>query len=136
MPLTWPTVASTAVRISRERHARLIRLQRCPAPTFAGAALHRLHRVLGAGLDLADQLADRLGLALGALGQLADLIRDHREATTMLARPGRLDGRVQGQQVGLLGDVVDGLDDRPRRALPAPRPSGRFLDAGLAPASQ
>ena len=62
-------------------------------------------------LDLGDQRRDLLGGAAGALGQLADLVGDDGEALALLAGPGRLDGRVQGQQVGLLGDVVDRLDD-------------------------
>src|SRR4028118_1346074 len=37
-------------------------------------------------------------------GQVLDLVGDAREALARLAGPGRLDGGVQGQQVGLLGD--------------------------------
>jgi hypothetical protein len=71
---------------------------------------HCTDGVLGASLDFANQLADRLRLTLAALGQLADLVRHHREATPMLASPRRLDGCIQGQQIGLLGDVINGLD--------------------------
>ena len=47
----------------------------------------------------------------GALGQLAHLVRHHREAAARLARARRLDGRVQGQQVRLVGDLLDDLQD-------------------------
>ena len=66
----------------------------------------------GALLDLGDEPGDLLGRATGALGELADLVRDDREALAHLARAGRLDGGVEREQVGLLGDVVDRLDDR------------------------
>src|SRR5471032_2725174 len=73
---------------------------------------------LGADVDLADRLVDqRLDFARrrrAALGQVAHLGGDHGEAPALLARAGRLDGRVQGQDIGLEGDAVDhadGLDD-------------------------
>jgi hypothetical protein len=62
-----------------------------------------VHRVAG-------QLADLLGGDLAALGQLAHLGGDHREALAVLAGAGGLDGGVEGQQVGLVGDVVDDAD--------------------------
>src|SRR5690606_17563154 len=37
----------------------------------------------------------------------AHFVGDHGEAAALLAGPRSLDGRVQGQQVGLLGDAVD-----------------------------
>ena len=65
---------------------------------------------LGVGLDRLDPPADVLGRLGGLLGQVLDLAGDHREALAGLAGPGRLDGGVQGQQVGLLGDRGDHLD--------------------------
>src|SRR5471030_2513245 len=60
---------------------------------------------LGADVDLADRLVDqRLDFARrrrAALGQVAHLGGDHGEAPALLARAGRLDGRVQGQDIGL-----------------------------------
>ena len=39
-----------------------------------------------------------------------DLARHHREAATGFAGPRRLDQRVQGQDPGAVGDVLDGCD--------------------------
>ena len=39
------------------------------------------------------------------------LVGDHGETTSRLAGHGRLDGGVEGQNIGLVGDVVDELDD-------------------------
>ncbi len=44
----------------------------------------------------------------------------------MVARPRRLDGRVQGQQVGLVGDAADGAGDFADRL----RPALQLLNAG------
>ncbi len=76
-------------------------------------------------LDAGHQAADfrrRLGRPLG---QLPDLVRHHREAAARLAGPRRLDGGVQRQQVGLIGDFLDELDD----AADVPGPPGQALDA-------
>ena len=51
------------------------------------------------------------GRLLRLVGQRLDLAGDHGEAPAVLAGPRGLDGGVQGQQVGLLGDVVDRGDD-------------------------
>ena len=56
-------------------------------------------------------LADLLGAAAGALGELAHLVGDHREAAAVLAGAGRLDGGVEGQQVRLLRHLGDDVDD-------------------------
>jgi hypothetical protein len=45
--------------------------------------------------------------ALGLIGQLADLVGHHGKTTPRLTGPCRLDGGIEGQQVGLLGDTVD-----------------------------
>ena len=75
------------------------------------AGLHRRHGLLRARLHLGDQAADLLCRPRRPLGQLAHLVGDHREAAARLAGPRRLDGGVQRQQVGLLGDLVNGLHD-------------------------
>jgi hypothetical protein len=54
---------------------------------------------------------DLLGGLGGLLGQFLDLVGHHGEALAGLAGPGRLDGGVEGQQVGLFGDLGDGLGD-------------------------
>ena len=65
----------------------------------------------GVGLDGLDPLGDVLGRPGGLLGQLLDLAGHDGEALAGLPRPSRLDGGVEGEQVGLLGDPVDELDD-------------------------
>ncbi|MCY1354891.1 hypothetical protein D9M69_412890 [compost metagenome] len=74
------------------------------------AFAHELHGIAGAGLQVADHRRDLVGGALHALGQVAHLVGDHREAAAHLAGARRLDGRVEGQQVGLFGDAVDDVD--------------------------
>ena len=76
------------------------------------------HRLLGGHdggvglvLDAGDDLADGAGGGHGALGEVADLGGDHGESLACLAGPGGLDGGVEGEQVGLPGDVVDQLED-------------------------
>ena len=112
---------------------------------FSGAGLHGHDRGVGAVLDLADQCRDLLGGTRGALRQLANLVRDDGKALALFAGPSRLDGRVQGQEVGLFRYVVDRLHNGPdlialgtqlgdaRRggidgALDPGHPVGRLLD--------
>ena len=47
----------------------------------------------------------------GANGQFAYFIRDHCKAPTGLTRSGGFYRRVEGEQVGLVGDALDGGDD-------------------------
>ncbi len=57
------------------------------------------------------------------LGELADLVRDDREALAGLAGAGRLDGRVEREEVRLVGDARDRLGellDLLRRLAQAP----------------
>ena len=84
----------------------------------ADAAVDALRALLGGenggvgrGLNLADDALDVPGGARAFDGELANLLGDHREPLAVLARPGGLDGRVEREQIGLLGDVADGLDD-------------------------
>ncbi len=72
-------------------------------------------RALGLALDRRDHGADFGGRRRGALGQLPDLVGDDGEAAPLLAGARRLDGGVQRQQVGLVGNVVNGLDDARNR---------------------
>src|SRR5690606_18566686 len=73
----------------------------------AVAYAHGLDRRPDAALQAPDHLFDFLGGLLGALCQGAYLIGYHGEAAPLLAGPGRLDRRVERQQVGLLGDALD-----------------------------
>ena len=56
---------------------------------------------------LLDQLLDLLGRGGAALGQLSHLIGHHREPPPVLAGPRRFNRGIQGQQVGLVGDLAD-----------------------------
>ena len=76
---------------------------------------------LGAGLgghdggvdgaaDVVDEAADLLGRAGDAVGQLADLVGDDGEAPAGVARAGGFDRGVDGQDVGLLGQLEDDVE--------------------------
>ncbi|MNQ78199.1 hypothetical protein D3C85_931020 [compost metagenome] len=71
---------------------------------------HELHRIAGAGLERVDHVGDLVGGVLHPPGQIAHLVRHHGETPAHLAGAGRLDGGIERQQVGLLGDAVDDVD--------------------------
>jgi hypothetical protein len=56
------------------------------------------------------RLANFLGGLLAAFGQFAHLGSHHGKALAMLTGPRRFNGGVQGQQVGLVGNVVHDAD--------------------------
>ncbi len=58
-------------------------------------------------LDLLDAALDLFGRLVGAGRQGSHLVGHHRKAAPLLAGPGRLDGGVERQQVGLVGDALD-----------------------------
>jgi hypothetical protein len=58
------------------------------------------------------------------VGQVADIGGDDHEALAEFAGPGRLDGAVDRQHVGLDGDGGDGIDD----LVDAPRHQFQILD--------
>ncbi|MNT00831.1 hypothetical protein D3C72_1352750 [compost metagenome] len=64
--------------------------------------------ILGAVRQLADLFVERGR----ALGQVADLVGDHGEATTGFTGTCSFDGGVQGQQVGLVGNRLDVFQQR------------------------
>ncbi len=70
-------------------------------------------RLAHQGNHAADVAADLLGGDIDPLGQLAHLVGHHREAAALLAGPRRLDGRVERQQVGLVGNILDQAGDLP-----------------------
>ncbi|MNJ28057.1 hypothetical protein D3C77_225820 [compost metagenome] len=70
-----------------------------------------MYRLAGADLQGGDHLVDLFGRFLGAMGQVANLVGDYGKATTGFTCTGRLDGCVEGQQVGLLGDALDHIED-------------------------
>ncbi len=67
------------------------------------------------------QLADLACRGLAALGQLPHFRGHDGEALAVLAGPRGLDGRVQGQQVGLARDLLDDRDLRRDLLHGAPR---------------
>ena len=88
--------------------------------TSLGHLLHPLVRLLhalghqadglaGVALKLLDHLLDLDGGRLGTVREFAHLGGDHGKTATRLTGAGGLDGGVQGQQVGLLGDAADGV---------------------------
>ena len=66
-------------------------------------------------------------------GQLLDLVRDDREALARLAGARRLDGRVEGEQVGLLGDGGDHLDHVADLRLEVPQLDDRLVGRAAPP---
>ena len=63
------------------------------------------------GLDLPDQFLNLLGALFRCLRQCAHFVRDDRKAFAVLAGASGLNGRIQSQQVGLVGNARHGLDD-------------------------
>ena len=57
---------------------------------------------------IAGDVGGRLGRPVG---EIADLLGDDGEPAAGIAGPRRLDRGVERQQVGALGDQVDGVDD-------------------------
>ena len=71
------------------------------------AVLDGLRRVRALLLDGADQRRDLLGAAEHPVREVLDLVRHDREGTPLIAGLRRDDRCVEGQQVRLVGDVVD-----------------------------
>ena len=80
---------------------------------LAGQRPHRLCGMLGRAPDRLNNGGDIAGAAAGALGQFAHLIGHHGKTPPLLAGTGGFNRRVQGQQIGLIGDVVDHLRHGP-----------------------
>jgi hypothetical protein len=80
-----------------ERTGRRLLTGDCRGP------LHDLHLVTGPP----DRVPDLSRLGGGLRRQSLDLLSDDGEAAAVLTGPGGLDGRVQRQQLGLVGDAVD-----------------------------
>ena len=54
-------------------------------------------------------MGDVFGAGCGPFRQFAHFVRHHRKSASLLARARRFDGRIQRQQVGLVGDLLDGI---------------------------
>jgi hypothetical protein len=63
-------------------------------------------------LDVGHHFADFGGRGGGALGQLAHFVGHHGKAPATFSGAGSFNGGVQGQQIGLVGNVFDGLHNR------------------------
>lgn len=77
------------------------------------AALARVYvagRILGLLIDQGHHPVNFFGDIRGAVGQRTHFIGDDREASATVTGPCRLDGRVQRQEVGLIGDLADQAD--------------------------
>ena len=85
--------------------------QRRAAFHFLGAFFHDHHGFVRFGLNGFDEGRDVLCGAAAVFRELADFVGDDRETAARFSGARRLNGRVQRQQVGLLGDVVDDVDD-------------------------
>lgn len=68
---------------------------------------HSGHRDQGRLLDGLDGRSDIFGRAHGFFRQLTHFVGHHGKSPSRIPCPDRLDGRVQGQKIGLVGDVVD-----------------------------
>ena len=77
----------------------------------AGAALHAGDGGAGAVLDALDHAGDLAGGLGGGFGEAADFAGDDCEAAALLAGAGGFDGGVEGEEIGLAGDLVDDGDD-------------------------
>ena len=69
----------------------------------------RAERVARGVLQAAHDLGDIGGRRRRAVRERADLLGDHREPASVLARAGGLDARVEREQVRAIGDQVDRL---------------------------
>src|SRR5208337_720287 len=84
------------------------------AETFlddAGAVLHIFDGLARFALDALDEVGDFLGGLGGLFGELADFVRDDSETETVLTGARGFDGGVEGEQVGLLGEVINDFND-------------------------
>ena len=73
--------------------------------------LHGRDGVVCIGLDRLDQGRDLFGGFGGALRQTLHFFGHHGKTTACLACRSRLNGGIQGQHVGLFGNVGDELGD-------------------------
>ena len=73
-----------------------------------GHGVDRIRRLLLNGRNNPGDLLRRL---LGPFGQLPDLVGNNGEASARVTGPGGFDGGVQGEEVGLIGNLVDDAEN-------------------------
>ncbi|MPN32800.1 hypothetical protein SDC9_180280 [bioreactor metagenome] len=108
------------------------------------ALLHARHRRCRTGLDGADHARNFLRRLGSPLGQLAYFVGNDGKTAAGFAGTCRLDGGIERQQVGLIGDFLDGVDnggnlprlltqrlDRRRRLVDRLGDSLDFVDHGI-----
>ena len=76
-----------------------------------GHIINRLHGIRGILLYKADLESDVLSRRCGLAGEFLDLVGHDGESTTGFTGAGGFDGRVERQEVCLLGDLVDEFHD-------------------------
>ena len=69
--------------------------------------LHRLDGLTSCPLNFVDHPRDFLGCSRSPFGEAANFAGDNRKAPPLLARPRSFDCGIQGQQVGLPGNLRD-----------------------------
>ena len=77
----------------------------------ARAALHVFDGLARFTLNALNEVGDFLGGLRRFFRQFANFVGYHGEAQAVFAGARRFDGRVQRQQVGLFGEIVDDFDD-------------------------
>ncbi len=93
-----------------ERDACILRQPRA-THHFAGGLLHGDDRLVGVVLDRPYQRLDLFGGRRRTLGEPLDFVGNHGKTTPGITRHGRLNGRIEGQNVGLIGNVIDQADN-------------------------
>ena len=76
-----------------------------------GALVHVLDRFAGFLLDALDQLGNFFGRLRRFFRQLSDFVGNDGESQSVFSGARRFNRGIQRQQVGLLGEIVDDLDD-------------------------
>src|ERR1700694_2390990 len=94
-----------ATRLGHRRHD----LQ--PVSYLTSPQLDRCHRRPALDLGGFDERDDLSGGGFCTLGQPSDFVRDHTKAASRLTRSGGFDGRVAGEEDGLVRNIVDELED-------------------------
>ncbi|CAI8779520.1 hypothetical protein EMIT0215P_170110 [Pseudomonas serboccidentalis] len=78
----------------------------------ATGAFHALDRLAGFALDQTNHVGNLRCRAAGARRQLPHFIRHHRKPAALIPGARCLNGGIECQQIGLVGNRADGVDDR------------------------